>query len=61
VHDVRDVHDEGDEVHTTPEQKTLNRINSAPGPGGERFEALGSDALQQWMIKNAIDAHAWIK
>ncbi|MGD0803667.1 MAG: hypothetical protein ABSA11_06300 [Candidatus Bathyarchaeia archaeon] len=48
-------------MHTTPEQKTLNRINSAPGPGGERFEALGSDALQQWMIKNAIDAHAWIK
>ena len=38
----------------TAQTTALDAVNRALGPGGQRLEALGSNALQRWIQENAV-------
>jgi hypothetical protein len=42
-------------LNTVNKSDPIEAINRALGPGGDRFESLGSNTLTQWMTDNAVE------
>jgi hypothetical protein len=46
---------QGMQLSQTATEAALEAANKMLGPGGQRIEALGSDALQRWMQENGVE------